>query len=146
MGEEPTRIAFVCVENAGRSQMAAAFAMGALDGTSDRIEVLSGGTAPAEAVHPEVISVMQERGIDLSRHEPRAISKAQTGSADIVVTMGCSAEGVCPATWRGDSRDWDLPDPKGRDVEEVRAIRDRIEALVDELLAEVRPAVDGREV
>ncbi|PNW61077.1 UNVERIFIED_CONTAM: ArsC family transcriptional regulator [Euhalothece sp. KZN 001] len=146
MGEEPTRIAFVCVENAGRSQMAAAFAMDALDGTSDRIEVLSGGTAPAEAVHPEVISVMQERGIDLTRHEPRAISKAQTGSADIVVTMGCSAEGVCPATWRGDSRDWDLPDPKGRDVEEVRAIRDRIEALVDELLAEVRPAVDGREV
>jgi len=146
MGEEPTRIAFVCVENAGRSQMAAAFAMDALDGTSDRIEVLSGGTAPAEAVHPEVISVMQERGIDLTRHEPRAISKAQTGSADIVVTMGCSAEGVCPATWRGDSRDWDLPDPKGRDVEEVRAIRDCIEALVDELLAEVRPAVDGREV
>jgi protein-tyrosine-phosphatase len=146
MGEEPTRIAFVCVENAGRSQMAAAFAMDALDGTSDRIEVLSGGTAPAEAVHPEVISVMQERGIDLTRHEPRAISKAQTGSADIVVTMGCSAEGVCPATWRGDSRDWDLPDPKGRDVEEVRAIRDRIEALVDALLAEIRPAVDGREV
>ena len=126
--------------------MGACFGRGALDGTSDRIEVLSGGTAPAEAVHPEVISVMQERGIDLTRHEPRAISKAQTGSADIVVTMGCSAEGVCPATWRGDSRDWDLPDPKGRDVEEVRAIRDRIEALVDELLAEVRPAVDGREV
>ena len=146
MGEESTRIAFVCVENAGRSQMAAAFAQASVDAGEHTVDVLSGGTAPAEAVHPEVISVMQERGIDLTGQDPREISKAQTGSADIVVTMGCSAEGVCPATWRGDSRDWDLPDPKGRPVEEVRAIRDRIETLVGELLGEVSAAADGREV
>ena len=146
MGEETTRIAFVCVENAGRSQMAAAFARASVDAGEHTVDVLSGGTAPAEAVHPEVISVMQERGIDLTGHEPREISKAQTGSADIVVTMGCSAAGVCPATWRGDSRDWDLPDPKGRPVEEVRAIRDRIETRVGELLEEVSAAADGREV
>lgn len=146
MGEVVTRIAFVCVENAGRSQMAAAFAAEAVSASGDAVEVLSGGTAPAETVHPEVITVMQEVGVDLTGRRPREISKAETGTADVVVTMGCSAEGVCPATWRGDSRDWDLPDPKGQPVEEVRAIRDRIETLVDDLLREVRTAADGREV
>ena len=146
MGEEVTRIAFICVENAGRSQMAAAFAEDKVRADGAAIEVLSGGTAPAESVHPEVIGVMREVGVDLTRRRPQEISEEKAETADIIITMGCSAERVCPATWRGDSRDWDLPEPKGRSVEQIRAIRDRIRTRVHELFLEIGAAPDGREV
>lgn len=137
-----TRVAFVCVQNAGRSQMATAFARRERDerGVSDRIDVVTGGTDPADHVHDEVVEVMREEGFDLSANTPRAISQDEIMDVDIVVTMGCSAEGICPMTWRGDARDWDLDDPDGRPSEEVRAIRDDIEsrvvALFDELVGE----------
>lgn len=136
-------IAFVCVQNAGRSQMAAAFAERERreQGLEDQIELLTGGTDPADAVHDIVEDVMAEVGIDLSDRQPREITPDEIDSCDVVVTMGCSADGICPATWRGDARDWNLEDPHGRPLEAVREIRDeirrRVEALFDELEAEL---------
>jgi len=128
------KIAFVCVENAGRSQMAAAFARrAAIDG----IEVVSGGTRTTSRVHPVVVEAMREVGIDLSRIAPRTITKEEILQSDIVVTMGCAAGDVCPATFRGDAVDWALPDPSGQSLEEVRRIRDDIERRVANLLQEV---------
>ncbi len=131
--EMPT-VAFVCVANAGRSQMAAAFARRL---NVKGVRVLCGGTRPATHVHPVVGRVMQEVGIDLSREKPRAITPQELFESDIVVTMGCASGDVCPATFRGDAVDWALPDPEGRPVEEVRRIRDDIEARVSALLKEV---------
>jgi protein-tyrosine-phosphatase len=136
-----TRVAFVCVQNAGRSQMAAAFARQELaEREVDTVEVVTGGTDPADHVHEVVVSVMDEVGIDLSDRTPQAFTHDDAMAADVVVTMGCSAEGVCPMSWRGDARDWALDDPHGRALDEVREIRDeirrRVSALVDELLAE----------
>lgn len=127
-------LAFVCVENAGRSQMAAAFARRRrLNG----VTILCGGTRPAPHVHPEVVAVMHEVGIDLDGEAPRAITSAEILASDIVVTMGCAAGDVCPARFRGDTVDWALPDPGGKPLEEVRRIRDEIERRVDALLREV---------
>ncbi|KAB1197550.1 MULTISPECIES: low molecular weight phosphatase family protein [Haloferax] len=142
MTKNPTRVAFVCVQNAGRSQMATAFARRERDerDVSDRIDVVTGGTDPADHVHDEVVEVMGEKGFALADETPRAIGHDEIMDVDIVVTMGCSAEGICPMTWRGDARDWDLDDPDGRPLDEVRAIRDDIEgrvaALFDELVGE----------
>ena len=126
-------IAFVCVENAGRSQMAAAFARAL---APHGVTILSGGTRPARRLHPVVVETLLEVGIDLSRDRPRAIGPADVADCDVVVTMGCSEEDVCPAHFRGDARDWTLPDPKGRTREEVRGIRDEIERRVRRLLLE----------
>lgn len=138
------KVAFVCVQNAGRSQMAAAFAERKAHETADSIEILTGGTRPADAVHDEVIDVMREEGIDLNDRTPREITPERLQDCDYVITMGCSAEGVCPATWSGENRDWGLDDPHGKDVEEVREIRDeietRVEALFDELTTKERTA------
>jgi protein-tyrosine-phosphatase len=137
--EEPIIVAFVCVQNAGRSQMAAAFAERERDrrGLGDRIEIRTGGTDPADHVHEEVVRVLAEVGISVDDRTPREIGREELLDVDMVLTMGCSAEGICPATWRGDARDWDLDDPDGRPLEEVRAIRDgvesRVAALFDEL-------------
>ena len=137
--QRPLRVAFVCVQNAGRSQMAYAIAERERErrGAGDRIEFVTGGTDPAEAVHPVVVEAMDQVGIDLSDRTPREITPEEVETCDVVVTMGCSAEGVCPATWRGDARDWALDDPHGRDLDAVREIRDEIEshvrALFDEL-------------
>lgn len=128
------KIAFVCVENAGRSTMAAAFAR---TKAGRGVEVLSGGTRPAECVNPVVVEVMREVGIDLSGERPRKIGPAGLADCDVVVTMGCSTGDVCPASFRGDARDWALPDPKGRSKDEVRLIRDEIEKRVRALLDEV---------
>ena len=137
------RIAFVCVQNAGRSQMATAFAereRGRRD-VDDEIDVLTGGTDPADRVHDVVVEAMRERDIDLGARTPRAVTPAELQSVDLVITMGCSASDVCPATWNGDNRDWALTDPHGQSLERVREIRDEIErnvvALFDELLDEV---------
>jgi len=128
------RIAFVCVENAGRSQMAAAFARRAAVGG---VEVISGGTRAASRVHPVVVEAMREVGIDLSEAVPRTLTKDEILRSDVVVTMGCASGEVCPATFRGDAVDWALPDPSGRSLEEVRRIRDDIERRVANLLREV---------
>ncbi|KTG29402.1 arsenate-mycothiol transferase ArsC [Haloferax profundi] len=139
---EQTRVAFVCVQNAGRSQMATAFARRERDerGVGDRIDIVTGGTDPADHVHDEVVEVMSENGFELAGNTPRAIDQDEIMDVDIVVTMGCSAEGICPMTWRGDARDWDLDDPDGRPFDEVREIRDdieaRVSALFDELVGE----------
>jgi arsenate reductase len=131
------KVAFVCVRNAGRSQMAYAFAERAVQARGLDVDLLTGGTDPADAVHDNVVAAMRDVGADLSDRRPREITTEDLADADVVVTMGCSAEGVCPATWRGDARDWDLEDPHGEDRDATRAIRDeiarRIEALLDEL-------------
>lgn len=139
----PTSIAFVCVENAGRSQMAAALAARerARRGREDAIEIKSGGTQPADAVHEAVVEVMAEIDLDLTDARPREIPRAGLRDVDVVVTMGCSADGVCPATWTGDARDWDLADPKGRSLDEVRAIRDEIQMQVETLFDELETEV-----
>lgn len=136
---DPARVAFVCVQNAGRSQMAYAFAERASEarGVGDQVEFLTGGTDPADHVHPEVVEVMAEVGVDLAERTPRAITPEEVETCDVVVTMGCSADDVCPATWRGDARDWNLDDPHDEDLDAVRALRDdiadRVDALLDEL-------------
>lgn len=138
------KIAFVCVQNAGRSQMAAAFAEREARDRSEPVDVLTGGTQPADSVHEEVIEVMQEKSIDLNDRTPREITPEELQDCEYVITMGCSAAGVCPATWNGENRDWGLDDPHGEDVTVVREIRDeietRVEALFDELYAERRTA------
>jgi protein-tyrosine-phosphatase len=135
----PAKLGFVCVQNAGRSQMSAAFAEQERDrrGLGDSIEILTGGTRPAESVHQEVITVMQERDIDLSDRTPREVSTDELESCDIVATMGCStleldAENV-------DVRDWALEDPHGQDLDTVREIRDDVERRVKALFDELYP-------
>ncbi|MFD1600862.1 low molecular weight phosphatase family protein [Halobellus rarus] len=138
-GSESVRIAFVCVQNAGRSQMAYALARRELErrGLEDRIDLFTGGTRPAAHVHEEVVTAMEAIGLDLSERTPREITFEEIADSDYVVTMGCSAEDVCPAGWAGENRDWDLDDPDGRPPAEVAAIRDEIERRVGDLLDEV---------
>jgi arsenate reductase len=125
---------FVCLHNAGRSQMSQALFDRAADG---RHHGLSAGSEadPDGHVHPEVVAVMRELGIDLSERRPQRLTRALTEQADIVVTMGCGD--ACPVIPGTRYLDWDLPDPKGRPIEEVRATRDeiarRVRTLVDEL-------------
>jgi len=140
------QIALVCVQNAGRSQMAAAFAERERDrrDAGDRIDVVTGGTRPADHVHDVVVEAMRELDIDLGDRTPREVTPDELRGADMVVTMGCSASDVCPATWNGENRDWDLDDPHGRPLAAVREIRDeiadRVDALFDELLSETPSA------
>ena len=136
---EPTVVALICVQNAGRSQMAYAFAEQELEnrGLHDEIKLVTGGTQPADYVHDEVVESMSEIGIDLSDRTPREVTFEETMQSDYVITMGCSAQDVCPAGWAGENRDWDLTDPDGKPPAEVAAIRDeiksRVSALFDEL-------------
>jgi protein-tyrosine-phosphatase len=127
-------VLFVCVHNAGRSQMAAAL-LERLGG--DRVRVLSAGTHPADDVHPNVVETMREVGIDLSESRPRRLANEAVREADVVVTMGCGDE--CPFYPGKRYEDWDLPDPASRPAEEVRAIRDDIERRVRGLLASLSP-------
>jgi arsenate reductase len=138
MNDEVT-VAFVCVQNAGRSQMATALAKRELANRNlgNRVEILTGGTNPADSVHERTVEVMREDGIDLSDRTPREITFEEIQDADIVITMGCSADDVCPATWSGESRDWELDDPHGRSPDDVREIQDEIRDRVADLLAEL---------
>jgi len=126
------RALFVCLHNAGRSQISAALFERAAAG---RHEARSAGTTPGERVHPEVVEAMNELGIDLSDRVPRELSQEDAEWADVVVTMGCGDE--CPYIPGKRYIDWDLPDPKGRPLEEVRETREEIERRVAELLAEL---------
>ena len=124
-------VVFACVHNAGRSQMAAAW----FDALADRskAEAVSAGTMPGERVHPEVVEVMKEVGIDLSDRRPRFLSDELAQSAALLVTMGCGE--ACPTVPGLRRADWPLEDPKGRPVERVREIRDEIREHVEELIA-----------
>jgi arsenate reductase len=124
---------FVCLHNAGRSQMSAALFEQA---GADRHRALSAGTTPAERVHPEVVEVMRELGIDLADRTPQLLTRELAEEADVVVTMGCG-DG-CPYIPGKRYVDWDLPDPKGQPIETVRAVRDEIAARVRSLVAELR--------
>ncbi len=123
---------FVCLHNAGRSQMSAAMFERAAGG---RHRALSAGTTPGDRVHPEVVTVMDELGIDLRGRTPRLLTRELAEQADVVVTMGCGDE--CPYIPGKRYVDWELADPKGRPLDEVRATRDdiarRVEALVTDL-------------
>jgi arsenate reductase (thioredoxin) len=125
-------VLFVCLHNAGRSQMSQALFELAAHG---RPTAGSAGTAPGERVHPEVVKVMREIGFDLSDRKPRLLTRELAEQADVVVTMGCGDE--CPFIPGKRYLDWDLPDPKDRAIDDVRATRDeigrRVRALVDEL-------------
>ena len=135
----PVTLGFVCVQNAGRSQMATAFAERERDrrGLEDSIEIITGGTHPADSVHDEVVTVMEDHEIDLSDRVPREVSTTELESCDVVATMGCStleldAEEI-------DVRDWALTDPDGQDLDQVREIRNDIEQRVTDLFDEVYP-------
>ena len=124
---ETTRIAFMCVQNAGRSQMATAFAEREQERRSlNSVEILTGGTHPADHVHEEVIEVMREEGFDLSERAPHEITSEELRSCDYVATMGCSTLDVDEDDSTVDIRDWDLPDPHRADIDTVRSIRDEI--------------------
>jgi arsenate reductase len=125
-------VLFVCLHNAGRSQMSQALFERAAAGQHT---ALSAGTTPAEHVHPEVIQVMRELDIDLSDHRPQLLTRELAEQADVVVTMGCGDQ--CPYIPGKRYIDWDLPDPKGGPIAEVRATRDEIARRVSELLAEL---------
>ena len=141
------RVAFVCVQNAGRSQMSTAFAERERDerGLGDRVEVLTGGTHPADHVHDVVVETMREVDVDLADRTPREISTGELESCDYVATMGCSTLEL-DASSDVDVRDWALEDPDGRSTGEVREIRDdvreRVAALFDEIEARLED-VDG---
>ena len=141
MSERAT-VAFVCVQNAGRSQMAAAFARREaaereLDG---EVEIITGGTRPADDVHGEVVRAMRAVDVDVGERTPREVTVDELRDSDYVVTMGCSAEDVCPAGWAGENRDWGLEDPDGKPPEKVAEIRDEIESRVGALFDELEAA------
>ena len=128
------KVIFACVHNAGRSQMAAAFFNTMTD--PGKARAISAGTQPAERVHPEVVGVMTELGIDLSNARPQRLTIELARDASLLVTMGCGDE--CPVVPGLRRDDWPLADPKGRSIEEVRRIRDEIRARVAALVAEER--------
>ncbi|MFJ4632216.1 arsenate reductase ArsC [Streptomyces sp. NPDC088847] len=125
-------VLFVCVHNAGRSQMGAAF-LTHLAG--DRVEVRSAGSAPADAVNPAVVEAMKEVGIDISAETPKVLSVEAVRSSDVVITMGCGD--ACPVFPGKRYLDWQLDDPAGRGVEAVRPVRDAVEQRVRGLLDEL---------
>ena len=127
-----TTVVFACVHSAGRSQMAAAW----FNATADpaRARALAAGTEPADRIHPEVVHVMRESGIDLSAATPQRLTADLAGTADLIVTMGCGES--CPYVPGLETIDWSLGDPKGRPLAEVRAVRDEIRARVAGLVRE----------
>ena len=124
-------VLFICVQNAGRSQMA--HALYELRGGNAR----SAGSRPAAAVHPEVVDAMRELGVDLAGRKPRALDQADVDWADVVVTMGCGD--ACPVLPGKRYVDWELPDPAGRPLDEVRALRDEIAGRLAALERELSP-------
>jgi arsenate reductase len=129
MSDKPT-VLFVCVHNAGRSQMAAGFTR-ALGG--DRVRVLSGGSEPGDAINPTAVAAMAEAGIDIAGARPRIMAVDDVRAADVVITMGCGD--ACPVFPGKRYEDWELTDPAGLGLEQVRPIRDEIETRVRALLA-----------
>ncbi len=133
MTHKPT-VLFVCVHNAGRSQMAAGLLIHA---AGDRIDILSAGSEPADQINPLAVQVMLELGIDISAETPQILTTESVATADVVITMGCGD--ICPYFPGKRYEDWELTDPAGQPIEIVRTVRDdikaRVTALVDQLLA-----------
>jgi protein-tyrosine-phosphatase len=129
------QVLFVCVHNAGRSQMAAALLTHYADGA---VDVRSAGSEPADAINPAVRQVMAEIGIDLSTQQPKKLTTDAVEDSDVVITMGCGD--ACPIFPGKRYLDWELTDPAGKDVDEVRPIRDEIDARIQGLLRELVPA------
>ena len=131
-------VLFVCVHNAGRSQMAAAL----LDRyAAGRVRVTSAGSEPARSLNPTVVEAMREVGIDISREFPKALSDESVQAADVVITMGCGD--ACPIYAGKRYEDWDVQDPAGQDLETVRRIRDEIDLRVEMLIEELVPTPAG---
>lgn len=126
-------ILFVCGQNAGRSQIAEAF-FNQLAGS--KVYALSAGTQPADVINPVVVEAMKEVGIDISHNKPKALTLEMMEKADKVITMGCSTDAVCPATFVP-TEDWILEDPKDMTIDQVRKLRDKIKDKVSQLLNEI---------
>jgi len=132
MDKAKIRIVFICVENARRSQMAQGFAEALGKG---ELEVYSAGSSPSSQIDPLVIEVMKEKGIDLGTKRPKSLDDLPKVEMDYLVTMGC--EETCPAVLAKKTIEWEIPDPKGKPIDEIRRIRDMLEAKVKMLLEEV---------
>ena len=126
-------VLFVCVGNAGRSQMAEAFFNHLAQG---KAQAISAGTSPAQEIDPKVVQLMQEVDIDVSHHKPKLLTSDMLNQADLIVTMGCGVEDLCPATF-AETQDWGLNDPKGKPIDEIRKIRDEIRTKVIKLIEEM---------
>ncbi|QLG51062.1 low molecular weight phosphatase family protein [Natrinema halophilum] len=144
MNSPAVRVAFTCVQNAGRSQMATAFAEQERRdrGLDDEVEILTGGTHPADHVHDIAVEVMEGDGFDLSDRTPREITTAELNSCDYVATMGCSTLDLETDDPTVDVRDWALDDPDGKDLDEVREIREEIRQRIRDLFDEVEQEVN----
>lgn len=134
MSEKPV-VLFVCVHNAGRSQMAAGFMKELSHGA---VEVRSGGSEPGDSINPVAVAVMAEEGIDIAHEVPQLMTTEQVRGADAVITMGCGD--ACPIFPGKRYEDWELDDPKGRSIDEVRVIRDDIRVRVARLLEDLAPS------
>jgi arsenate reductase (thioredoxin) len=132
--EKPT-VLFVCVHNAGRSQMAAGYLR---DLAADRVEVLSAGSEPKDQINPVAIEAMAEEGIDIAGNTPKILTVEAVKESDVVITMGCGD--ACPIFPGKRYEDWELEDPAGKDLATVRRVRDDIRGRVEALLAEIVPA------
>ena len=128
-------VLFVCIHNAGRSQMAAGYMTALSHGA---VEVRSGGSEPGTEINPIAIQAMREEGIDISQGVPQLMTTEAVQASDVVITMGCGD--VCPIFPGKRYEDWELADPKGKSIDEVRPIRDDIKARITALLAEILPA------
>jgi len=135
MTDSPT-VLFVCVHNAGRSQMAAGYMQELSDG---RVEVLSAGSEPKDAINPTAIEAMAEVGIDIADNVPKILTTDAVKASDVVITMGCGD--TCPIFPGKRYEDWELEDPAGKDIVTVRRVRDDIKGRVEALLAEILPPV-----
>jgi arsenate reductase len=133
LSDKPT-VLFVCVHNAGRSQMAAGY-LGHLAG--DKVEVLSAGSAPADQINPVAVQAMAEEGIDITAAVPKILTVDAVKESDVVITMGCGD--TCPIFPGKRYEDWDLSDPAGQGIDAVRPIRDEIRGRIEKLLAELLP-------
>jgi protein-tyrosine-phosphatase len=127
------KVLFVCVENAGRSQIAEAFAYRY---GKNKLIVSSAGNQPAEEINPLVVEVMKEKDIDISLNKPKMLTYQMVQDADLIVTMGCNDRGICPGPFFKPTIEWKLEDPKEKPIEKVREIRDKIEQQVLELIEE----------
>lgn len=132
MSEKKPSVLFVCVHNAGRSQMAAGYMRHLSDG---RVDVLSAGSAPKDSINPQAVAVMAEEGIDIASEQPKVLTNDAVIASDVVITMGCGD--TCPFYPGKRYEDWVLDDPAGQSIETVRHIRDEIRAKVEGLLSEI---------
>jgi protein-tyrosine-phosphatase len=134
MTDRKPTVLFVCVHNAGRSQMAAGYLQHL---AGDRVEVLSSGSAPKDSINPVAVEVMLEEGIDISGNEPKILTDDQVQASDVVITMGCGD--ACKFYPGKRYEDWELDDPAGQGADSVRVIRDDIKSRIEALIAEIAP-------